>query len=172
MAHNTAARRLQEDRQYQPSPSSFTSISPATSPAVSIDHSTPGDRTPTVLGGMSVRAFDKSPAQDEPESQDEDPTVWTAGSSSRIARIGSESTDYAGYRVRCLEANLADPEASASRGQQENMRLAMDMYKRGEGLPKWDGLVFFQDGRVVGGEDVDREREYWFEVGFVTVLWG
>lgn len=56
-----------------------------------------------------------------------------------------------------------------SEEQRENIRLAIDMYARGEGLPKWDGLVYIQDGRVVGANEVQSEREYWFEVS--TAVW-
>ncbi|KAL1958304.1 hypothetical protein VTO42DRAFT_4621 [Malbranchea cinnamomea] len=138
-------------REYQPSPAS----SEAASIATSIDASTPGGRTPTTFAGTGPFApFDS-------EGGGEGPEEWTAESESDAARGSCDASDYAGYRIRCLEANLQDPEVSET--QKQNLRLAIDMYRRHDRLPKWDGLLFFQDGKLVGAHEVDREREYWFE---------
>lgn len=159
------------EREYQPSPSAAST--PA-SIATSQDPSTPGTRTPT---GPSNLAFTTFPASNDTAIEESEPrnigkeTTWTGSSSSARARLGSESSDYASYRIACLEARLEDDVDDdgkpLSEAQRENIRLAIDMYARGEGLPKWDGLVYIQDGRVVEGDEVQREREYWFEVSTV-----
>lgn len=144
-----AYHRLQEGLQQQDSPAQ--SSSRASSPSVSPDPSTstPRDRSAThlVAGGASSESGEG----------------WRAGSESDIGRGSQGSLGYSDYRIRCLEAKLRDPDVTET--QKENMRVAIDMYRRNEELPKWDGLVFIQRGEVVGGNDVDRDNDYWFEVG-------
>ena len=142
---SVAYRRLQQDlQQYDVS---VPTSSRESSPAVSADPSTPRDRSTTHL--VVGRA-----GSEQEEGQ--------ADSESDIARGSQGSLGYAEYRIRCLEANLRDPVVTET--QKENIRVAIDMYRRNDGLPKWDGLVFIQGGKVVGGNEVDRENDYWFEV--------
>ena len=70
--------------------------------------------------------------------------------------------DYSSYRIRSLETRLNDP--STWESQKPNLRLAIEMYRNGE-LPKLDGLIFFQHGRVVERKDLDPKELYWWEVG-------
>jgi hypothetical protein len=159
-------QRLQEQypQLQSPRPGSATS-SNITLP--SLDPSTPGEGTPS-RPAAAVEDEWRDQQQQQPGHRSRTSPVPGSESDSESdlhpGDILPLRDGYSDYRIRCLETKLLDDNLSEE--QRENIRVALSMYRGAQGLPKWDGLVFIQDGMVVGGDQVDRNREYWFEVSY------